>query len=62
MTESIRSMLMKLNRLHVEQYKNYYSKNIDFIAYFAHVQYVLRLIHGTHQFGLRFPLSSAVMA
>ena len=69
MTESILSMLMKLNRLNVVQYRNYPSKfdlkiqrYVDFIGDFTHVQYALRLRHGTHLFGLHFRLSSAIMA
>ena len=44
MTETIWSMLIKLNRLNAEQYKNYFSKferkiqrYVDFIADFSHV-------------------------
>ena len=62
MTETIWSMLMKLNMLNVEQYKNYSSKfecriqrHVDFIADFTNVQYALHLRHGTHQFGTAAP-------
>ena len=54
-------MLMKLHRLNVEQYTNYFSKfelkihvYVDFIADLTHVQYVLSMRNGTLQFGLRF--------
>ena len=62
MAETIWSRLKKLNRINVEQYKNYSCKlngkilrYVDFIADFTHVQYVLRLIHRTRVFCLRSP-------
>ena len=54
-------MLMKLERLNGEQYKNYFTKfewniqrHVDFIADFTHVQYALRLRHDTPS--IRFAL------
>ena len=65
MTETIWSSLIKINKLMdniriIPQKMN--EKNVDVISDFTHAEYALLLRHSTCQFGLRFRLSSVVIA